>query len=143
MSIELYKDEHHCCVMFSDLVSESGEAVQANQFLISDHGAVVILDPGGNMTYNELNQTIRKCIAPQHLDYIVASHADPDIIAPLDRWVTSTQATLLISNLWARFAPLQGGAIGHLLDWLDNLSCGIDLMDTPQYQLPHATLPVG
>jgi flavorubredoxin len=84
---------------------EDADAVQANQFLIVDHGEGVILDPGGNMTYNELNLTMRKYIAPNRLDYIVASHADPDIIASLDRWMTSTQAKLVISNLWARFAP--------------------------------------
>jgi len=105
MAVELYKDAHHCCVMFTDLVSDETEAVQASQFLIVDHGEGVILDPGGNMTYNELNLTMRKYIAPQHLDYIIASHADPDIIASLDRWMTSTQAKLLISQLWARFAP--------------------------------------
>ena len=33
-------------------------------------------------------------------------------------------------------APLKGEAIGQLLDWLENLSCGIDLMGAPQYQLP-------
>ncbi len=258
MAVELYKDAHHCCVMFTDLVSDEKEAVQANQFLIVDHDEGVILDPGGNMTYNELNLTMRKYIAPQHLDYIIASHADPDIIASLDRWMTSTQAKLLISQLWARFAPhfckigktedriipipdeggklrfgktelwllpahflhaegnfqfydpvskilfsgdlgvsmvsgqdartpitnlvpmphgmegfhkrymvsgkilklwvrmvrdldismivpqhgapLKGPAIGQLLDWLDNLSCGIDLMGSPQYQLPVSTL---
>jgi len=104
MSIELYKDAQHCCVMFTDLVEDT-EAVQANQFLIVDQGEGVILDPGGNMTYNELNLTMRKYIAPGKLDYIVASHADPDIIASLDRWMTSTSAKLVISSLWARFAP--------------------------------------
>jgi flavorubredoxin len=105
MPIELYKDANHCCVMFTNLVTDEAEAVQANQFLIVDHGEAAIIDPGGNMTYNELNLTMRKYVAPQHLDYILASHADPDIIASLDRWMTSTQAKLLISKLWARFAP--------------------------------------
>lgn len=105
MPIELYKDANHCCVMFTNLVTDEAEAVQANQFLIVDHGEAAIIDPGGNMTYNELNLTMRQYVAPQHLDYILASHADPDIIASLDRWMTSTQAKLLISKLWARFAP--------------------------------------
>lgn len=258
MSFELYKDEHHCCVMFSDLVEEEGGAVQANQFLIVDHGEGVIMDPGGNMTYNELSLTMRKYISPQNLDYIIASHADPDIIASLDRWMSSTQAKLVISKLWARFAPhfckigktddrilgvpdeggrlrfgktelwllpahfmhsegnfqfydpvskilftgdlgvsmlsgeaskhfitdlsvmpagmeafhkrymvsnkilklwvrmvrdleismivpqhgapLKGAAIGQLIDWLDGLACGIDLMGAPQYQLPKVWL---
>lgn len=90
--------------MFSDLVADE-EAVQANQFLIVNNGSGVILDPGGNMTYNELSLTMRKYVAPSQLDYILASHADPDIIASLDKWMTATQAKLVISSLWARFAP--------------------------------------
>ncbi len=258
MPIELYKDAQHACVMFTDLVPEETEVVQANQFLIVDHEEGVILDPGGNMTYNGLSLTMRKYIAPEHLDYIIASHADPDIIASLDRWMTSTQAKLVISQLWARFAPhfckigktddriiaipdeggrlsfgktqlwllpahfmhaegnfqfydpvskilfsgdlgaslvsgskaaqfitdlnpmppgmeafhrrymvsnkilklwvsmvrgldiamivpqhgspIKGAAIGQLLDWLDNLYCGIDLMGTAQYQIPQLDL---
>lgn len=257
MSIELYKDPHHCVVMFTDLVADE-DAVQANQFLIVNHDEGVILDPGGNMTYNELSLTMRKYIAPHRLDYIIASHADPDIIASLDKWMTATQAKLVISNLWSRFAPhfckigktddrilpvpdeggrlnfgksqlwllpahfmhsegnfqfydpvskilfsgdlgvsmvsgaqaahpitdlrpmpagmesfhrrymvsnkilklwvrmvreldismivpqhgapLKGEAIKQLLDWLDNLACGIDLMSVPQYQIPRNTL---
>lgn len=258
MAIELFNQNGHVCLMFSHLSDEGGEAVQANQFLIvhNDHGCVI--DPGGNMAFNELLLTIGRYFPPQRLDKILASHADPDIIASLDRWMTSTQAKLLISQLWARFAPhfckigktedriipipdeggklrfgktdlwllpahflhaegnfqfydpvskilfsgdlgvsmlsgqearqpitsltpmphgmeafhrrymvsnkilklwvrmvrgleismivpqhgapLQGAAIGQLLDWLDNLSCGIDLMGTPQYQLPQIDL---
>ncbi|OIQ89015.1 metallo-beta-lactamase superfamily protein [mine drainage metagenome] len=105
MSIELYRDSQHTCLMFTDLVPEDADAVQANQFLIVDHGVGVLLDPGGNMTYNELNLTVRRHLDPQQLHYICASHADPDIIASLDRWMTSTRAKLVISQLWARFAP--------------------------------------
>jgi len=257
MSIELFRQGDHCCVMFSNLVADE-EAVQANQFLIVDNGQGVIVDPGGNMTFNELSLTMRKYIAPSQLSYILASHADPDIIASLDKWMTATQAKLVISTLWSPFAPhfckigktddriigvpdaggllrvgkcdltllpahfmhaegnfqyydpvskilfsgdlgvslvsglqagefitdlhpmphgmeafhrrymvsnkilklwvrmvreleismivpqhgapIKGEAIGQLLDWLDALSCGIDLMGTPQYQLPQSRL---
>ncbi|MBT0569447.1 FprA family A-type flavoprotein [Curvibacter sp. CHRR-16] len=105
MPVELFKSEQHRCIMFTDLVADEHEAVQANQFLIVDDGEGVILDPGGNMTYNELSVTMRQYMAPHKLDYILASHADPDIIASLDRWMTSSQAKLVISSLWARFAP--------------------------------------
>ena len=37
-------------------------------------------------------------------------------------------------------APLRGEAIGQLLDWMDSLSCGIDLMGPAQYQLPKQVL---
>ncbi len=105
MSIELHRDPQHACLMFTDLVPEDAAAVQANQFLLVDHGVGVLLDPGGNMTYNELSLAVRRHIDPQQLSYICASHADPDIIASLDRWMTSTRAKLVISELWSRFAP--------------------------------------
>lgn len=105
MSIELYRDPNHACLMFTDLVEEDGNAVQANQFLIvdNDHGAII--DPGGNLAFNELLLTSSRFFTPQHLSYIVASHADPDIIASLDRWLTATPAQLVISRVWERFVP--------------------------------------
>ena len=52
--IELYRDSRHICLMFTDLVEEDGQAVQANQFLIVDNGTGAIIDPGGNLAFNEL-----------------------------------------------------------------------------------------
>ena len=103
--IELYRDSRHICLMFTDLVEEDGQAVQANQFLIVDNGTGAIIDPGGNLAFNELFLGMTRHFSPQKLSYLIASHADPDIIASLDRWMTSTQAKLVISKLWARFAP--------------------------------------
>ena len=105
MSIELYRDSNHACLMFTDLVEEDGNAVQANQFLIVDHEHGAIIDPGGNLAFNELLLTTSRFFTPQHLSYLIASHADPDIIASLDRWLTSTPAQLVISRVWERFVP--------------------------------------
>ena len=105
MSIELFKNEHHTCLMFTDLVDDDRQAVQSNQFLIVDHDHGAIIDPGGNNAYNELFVSMSRYFPPQSLSYVVASHADPDIIASLDRWMTSTKAKLVISRVWERFAP--------------------------------------
>ena len=118
MAIELYNQDGHVCLMFSHLGSEEGEAVQANQFLIVDKDQGAIIDPGGNVAYNELLLTIGRFFPPNKLTEILASHADPDIIASLDRWMTSTQATLYISRLWERFAPhfcKPGKTIGRIV----------------------------
>ena len=103
--VELYRDEHHACLMFTDLVEEDAQAVQANQFLIVDHGTGAIIDPGGNLAFNELYMGMVRYFSPHKLSYLVASHADPDIIASLDRWLTSTKASLVISRVWERFVP--------------------------------------
>lgn len=91
--------------MFSNLMEEDSQAVQSNQFLIVDHETGAIIDPGGNLAFNELLMTTSRHFSPQKLSYLIASHADPDIIAGLDRWMTSTPAKLVISRIWERFAP--------------------------------------
>lgn len=65
MAIELYNQKGHVCLMFTHLSDEGGEAVQANQFLIvhEDHGCII--DPGGNMAYNELLLTIGRYFRPR------------------------------------------------------------------------------
>ncbi|WP_298012688.1 MBL fold metallo-hydrolase [uncultured Aquabacterium sp.] len=106
MPYELFRDQGHACLMFSDLSNEGGEAVQANQFLIvdGDHGAII--DPGGNLAYSELYLGMTRHFPPSRLSAILASHADPDIIASLDRWMTATpDAKLYVSTLWERFVP--------------------------------------
>ncbi|MDE2594019.1 MAG: FprA family A-type flavoprotein [Burkholderiales bacterium] len=105
MAVELYKDAHHQCLMFTDMNKDTGEAVPSNQFLIVNQDTGAIIDPGGNVAYNELYLGMMRYFPPQKLAAIVASHADPDIIASLDRWMTGTSAPLYISKVWERFAP--------------------------------------
>ncbi|WP_085317864.1 oxygen-binding di-iron domain-containing protein [Derxia lacustris] len=106
MPVELYRDANHACLMFTDLGHESDQAVQSNQFLIINNGTGAIIDPGGNLAYNELYLGMTAHFPPSQLTAILASHADPDIIASLDRWLTTTaSATVYISKIWDRFAP--------------------------------------
>lgn len=106
MAVELYNDGKHVCVAFYDLVDEERDhAVQCNQFLIanSKHGALI--DPGGNMTYNDLLMAMQKYVPSRGLDYILASHADPDILASLNKWMVASHCKVMISKLWTRFVP--------------------------------------
>jgi flavorubredoxin len=106
MAVELFNNGRHKCLAFYDLVDEEADhAVQCNQFLIvdGDHGALI--DPGGNMTYNALLMEMQRHFPSKNLDYILASHADPDIIASLNKWMVVSPCKVLISNLWTRFLP--------------------------------------
>ncbi len=104
MPLTLYDADGHRCLMFSDM-GERRDAVQANQFLIVDDGTGAVLEPGGNLAYNDLFVGMTKHFAPHRLSAILASHADPDIIAALDRWMTATSAPVYISKVWERFIP--------------------------------------
>lgn len=106
MAIELFNNGKHQCLMFDDLVDDTaGEAVQSNQFLIVDNGQGALLDPGGNMTYNGLLMEMHNYFPPKKLKYILASHADPDIIASVNKWMIHSDCKVMISKLWVRFVP--------------------------------------
>src|SRR5690606_19486542 len=94
------------CFAFYDLVDDEAEhAVQSNQFLIVDRGHGALIDPGGNMTHASLRMSMERHFPSRNLEYILASHADPDIIASLNKWMISTRCQVLISRLWERFIP--------------------------------------
>lgn len=106
MAVELYNDGKHVCLAFYDLVDEAHDhAVQANQFLIVDNGYGALIDPGGNITYNALLMAMGQYFSSRQLNYIFASHADPDIIASVNKWFVASQCKVLISQLWTRFVP--------------------------------------
>lgn len=106
MAIVLFDNGTHKCLMFDDLVDDSEDmAVQSNQFLIVDDGHGAIVDPGGNMTYNGLRLEMTYFFPPKKLAYVLASHADPDIVASLNKWLISTDCKILISQLWVKFLP--------------------------------------
>jgi flavorubredoxin len=104
--IELYHRGEHICLMYTDLVTEDeAEAVQANQFLVIHDGHGALIDPGGNMTYHGLFMGMAKYFPARQLESILASHADPDIVASLNKWMVGTDAKLYISSIWSRFVP--------------------------------------
>jgi len=127
MAIELFNNGKHMCLMFDDLSDEGGDvAVQSNQFLIVDHGHGALIDPGGNMTFNGLLMGMMEYFPTKNLDYILASHADPDIIASINKWMIHTECKVSISSLWTRFVPhfcTAGNTEGRILSIPDEGMC--------------------
>ena len=106
MAVELFNDGKHIVHAFYDLVDEKvSGAVQCNQFLIVDNGHGALIDPGGTMTYTGLLMDMQKYFSSKDLDYIFASHPDPDIIASVNKWFVASHCKVLISSLWTRFVP--------------------------------------
>ncbi len=103
MAIELFNDGNHRCLAFENLVS--GDGIQANQFLIIHDRHTALIDPGGDLTYTPLFMEVIKHVTIKELDYVIASHQDPDIIASLDKWMTYTNCQIACSELWSRFLP--------------------------------------
>ncbi len=99
----LYDHDGHQCISFSHLVE--GHGIQANQFLIIDNHHAALIDPGGDLTYTPLSIELGKRVNVSELDYIFASHQDPDIIASLPRWMMHSRCQVITSKLWSRFLP--------------------------------------
>lgn len=145
MAITLYDDGRHTCLMFNDLVDDEGDhAVQANQFLIVTSGEGALIDPAGNMTYNALIMAMAKYFPARDLKYILASHADPDIVASLNKWLVTTQCKLIVSKLWARFVPhfcSAGNADGRVIGIPDagmNINIGDSVVKAVPAHFLHA-----
>ncbi len=60
---------------------------RANQFLIIDHERAAVLDPGGDLTYVPLTMELNKYTRLTNLDFVMASHQDPDIITSMSALV--------------------------------------------------------
>ena len=92
----------------------SGNAVQANQHLIVHNGEAMLLDPGGHKVYSKVLTKTFSAIGRGKLRYLFLSHQDPDIVAAVNGWLMTTDATAYISTLWLRFVPHFG--LDHLLE---------------------------
>ncbi|MCF6209361.1 MAG: MBL fold metallo-hydrolase [Gammaproteobacteria bacterium] len=99
----LFQNDEHTVLTFTDLVT--GEGIQSNQMVIIREGHSAIFDPGGDLTYMPLSMAINKFVKVKDIDYIIATHQDPDIISSLDKWLMYSDAKIVISCLWERFVP--------------------------------------
>jgi len=114
----LFESKHHRVIGYNGLVK--GKGIQANQFVIRNGDTEILLDPGGNLLYAPLVIELSKLGPVEELDYVFASHQDPDIIASMDRWLMKTKATVICSELWSRFLP-------HLVPSYMDEQMGVDL----------------
>lgn len=103
MTIELYNDGNHKCFSYENIVDNRG--VQSNQFLVIDNEHAAIIDPGGELTYAGLYQHLNQEIMVKDLDYVIASHQDPDIVSSLGHWIVGTDCKVAVPKVWERFIP--------------------------------------
>lgn len=108
----LYDDGVHKNVLLEDF-GLGGLAVQANQHIIVHGRDGMILDPGGHKIYSKVLATTISVLGGTNLRYIFLSHQDPDIVAAVNGWLMTTDATAYVSRLWTRFVPHFG--LDHLV----------------------------
>lgn len=102
-SIELFSADGHRNVLLP--VADSGEGVPTNQHVILHGREAMLLDPGGSKLYTKVLANIGRELRGAKIRYIFCSHQDPDIVAALNGWLLTTEATAWSSELWRRFIP--------------------------------------
>ena len=73
----------------------------------------MILDPGGHKVFSKVLSDTLSVIGRAQLTTLFLSHQDPDIVAAVNGWLMSTDATAYVSNLWTRFVAHFG--LSHLV----------------------------
>mgnify|MGYP001766851499 FL=1 len=101
---EFFNNGGHRNVLLED-VDAGGVAVQSNQHVIVHGDAAMILDPGGHKIYSKVLAETFATLGRSKLTHIFLSHQDPDIVAALNGWLMTTDATAWVSTLWLRFVP--------------------------------------
>lgn len=99
----LFDNGTHKNVLLPDF--GEGAAVQANQHLIIDSGEGTILDPGGHKIYAQVLTEMLQQLKGGKLKNLFLSHQDPDIVAAVNGWLLTTDATAYAPSLWVRFIP--------------------------------------
>ncbi len=84
---------------------EEGTSIPTNQHVVIHNGHAAVLDPGGHKIYSKVLAETTSQLKGGHLDYILLSHQDPDIVAAVNGWLMTTDATAYAPSLWVRFIP--------------------------------------
>jgi len=109
--IVLFDNGTHRNVLLED--HGDGVAVPANQHVIVDGDEAMILDPGGHKVFSKVLSDTLSVIGRSQLTTLFLSHQDPDIVAAVNGWLMSTDATAYVSVLWTRFVAHFG--LSHLV----------------------------
>lgn len=136
-TITLFGEGSHKNVLLPDF--ETGTlAVQANQHLIVHGKAGMLLDPGGHKVYAKVLSETFAQLGRSELTTIFLSHQDPDIVAAINGWLTTTDAVAYASALWARFIPHFGldKLLGERLTPIPDEGMWLDLDGAPIALLP-------
>lgn len=102
-TLPLYDDGTHRALLLEDF--SQGGMVQANHHLVVHGRSGIILDPGGHKVFARVLSEATSLLAGGKLETIFLSHQDPDIVAALNGWLMTTDATAFVSELWLRFIP--------------------------------------
>lgn len=132
----LFETDQHRNIWLDDF--GHGLAVQANQHMIIHGGEALILDPGGHKAFRDTMSQVAGLIKMGQLKHLFLSHQDPDIVAAVNGWLMTTDASAWCSKLWVRFVPHFGldKLVEHRLNPIPDEGMILELGGAPLWILP-------
>jgi len=102
-AIEFFNNNDHKCIGFYDL--GGGHGVASNQFLVINGKHSALIDPGGDLSFQDLYVATYRYLMTNKLEYVIGSHQYPNIISSLNQWLLGSTAKIIVPKIWERFIP--------------------------------------
>lgn len=105
----LYQSGDHRWGVIARDPDKSGHIIDTNEYLVAQGEVGMMLDPGGAEIFPAVFSALAKSFDPTHVQYVFASHQDPDIASSLALWLeVNPDLKCLVSWLWTGFLPHYG-----------------------------------
>jgi flavorubredoxin len=105
----IYRAGSHRWGVISRDPERAGHLIDTNEYLVAQGEHGMLLDPGGSEIFPAVFSALAKEFDPTHVEYIFASHQDPDIASSLGLWLeVKHDLKCLVSWLWGGFIPHYG-----------------------------------
>ncbi len=95
--------------------------IDTNEYVINKNEKLILTDPGGIEIFPSVLSSLSTEANPTNIEYIFASHQDPDIISSLTLWLEiNPTIKCFTSYLWSTFLPHFGGNDSTFITIPDN-----------------------
>lgn len=108
--VTIYSSGDHRWVAMVRDPDRPGYIIDTNEYLIIKGERAALLDPGGQEIFPAVFGAVTREVHVDQIDFLFASHQDPDISSSLPLWLTfKPDLKCHVSWLWQGFLPHFGG----------------------------------
>jgi flavorubredoxin len=106
----IYEDGDHRWLAVARDPDKQGYLIDTNEYLILNGEHALLTDPGGMEIFPAVFSAISAEVDPRTIQWLFASHQDPDIISSLSLWLDfNPKLRCYLSWMWGSFVPHFGG----------------------------------
>ena len=106
----IYEDGDHRWLAIARDPDKQGFLIDTNEYLVLNGEHALLTDPGGMEIFPAVFSAISTEFDPRNIQWLFASHQDPDIISSLSLWLDfNPKIRCYLSWLWSSFIPHFGG----------------------------------